>query len=196
MVLDRETPMFADGSKVHAINHEGKYFKLPRPAERAALAARPRADLPGRRLAARPGFRRPLGRHDHHRRRQRRGHERLSRGCAPPGQGRRARPGPIKVLFLAYPLVDTTMEAARERQRLMARGRQPASRSGAVQHVAPDQHRFLEVRPRTSRYRSCPPTATNHRSPNGSARRRGKSPSANPPRPASISPARSTTSPA
>ena len=39
------------------------------------------------------------------------------------GVRRRARaagrdPDSIKVLFLAYPLVDTTMEAARERQRL------------------------------------------------------------------------------
>ena len=31
VVLDRETPMFADGRKVHAINHEGKYFKVRGP---------------------------------------------------------------------------------------------------------------------------------------------------------------------
>ncbi len=31
VVLDRETPMFADGSKVHPINHEGKYFKCRGP---------------------------------------------------------------------------------------------------------------------------------------------------------------------
>ena len=55
VVLDREIPMFADGTKVHPIHHEGKYFKVPRAAQRAALAAGPRADLPGRRLAARPG---------------------------------------------------------------------------------------------------------------------------------------------
>ena len=55
VVLDREKPMFADGSKVHPIHHEGKYFKVPRAAERAALAAGTGADLPGRRLAARPG---------------------------------------------------------------------------------------------------------------------------------------------
>ena len=50
VVLDRETPMFADGSKVHAVNHDGQIFPLPRAAQRAALAARPAADLPGRRL--------------------------------------------------------------------------------------------------------------------------------------------------
>ena len=31
VVLDRETPMFADGSKVHPINHAGKYFKVRGP---------------------------------------------------------------------------------------------------------------------------------------------------------------------
>ena len=61
VVLDRDKPMFADGSKVHPVNHEGKYFQMPRAAERAALAAGPRADLPGRRLAARAGLRRRAG---------------------------------------------------------------------------------------------------------------------------------------
>ena len=42
----------------------------------AALAAGPGTDLPGRRLAARPGLCVALGRHDHHRRRrQHRGDE-------------------------------------------------------------------------------------------------------------------------
>ena len=51
----RHQPMFADGSKVHPINHEGKYFKVPRAAQRAALAAGPRADRarPAARRAAR-----------------------------------------------------------------------------------------------------------------------------------------------
>ncbi len=31
VVLDRDTPMFADGSKVHAVNHDGKYFKCRGP---------------------------------------------------------------------------------------------------------------------------------------------------------------------
>src|SRR5580765_7060557 len=31
VVLDCETPMFADGSKVHPINHSGKYFKVRGP---------------------------------------------------------------------------------------------------------------------------------------------------------------------
>ena len=91
---------------------------MPRPARRAAIASRAPANLPGRRLRVRAGFRCPLGRHDHHRGRQRRCHEGLSRKCAPPGPAAGRDPNSIKVLFLAYPLVDTTMEAARERQRL------------------------------------------------------------------------------
>ncbi len=31
MVLDPSIPMFADGSKVHPVNHEGKYFKVRGP---------------------------------------------------------------------------------------------------------------------------------------------------------------------
>ncbi len=31
VVLDRDTPMFADGSKVHAVNHVGKYFRCRGP---------------------------------------------------------------------------------------------------------------------------------------------------------------------
>src|ERR1700716_2936741 len=31
VVLDRETPMFADGSKVHPVNHVGKYFRCRGP---------------------------------------------------------------------------------------------------------------------------------------------------------------------
>ena len=116
------------------------------------------------------------------------------------GVRRRARaagrdPDSIKVLFLAYPLVDTTMEAARERQRLM---RENANRHLDLALSSMSRLTNIDFRGSTgmSRYRSCPPTVTNHRWPDGSARRRGKSPSANPPRPASISPGRSTTSPA
>jgi alkanesulfonate monooxygenase SsuD/methylene tetrahydromethanopterin reductase-like flavin-dependent oxidoreductase (luciferase family) len=71
VVLDRDTPMFADGSKVHCRQPRQEIFPLLRPAECAALAARSPADLPGRGLRARAGFRCPLGRHDHHRGRQR-----------------------------------------------------------------------------------------------------------------------------
>ena len=52
-------------------------FQGARTDQRAALAAGPRADLPGRRLAARPGLRRQMGRHDHHQCRHRGGHEEL-----------------------------------------------------------------------------------------------------------------------
>ena len=102
----------------------------------------PPADLPGRRLRARAGFRCPLGRHYRHRGRQRRCHERLSRGCAPPGQGRRARPrfdqGVVSGVSAGRHDDGGGTGAAAPH----ARKRQPASRSGAIQHVAPDQYRF------------------------------------------------------
>ncbi len=91
----RARPREADVRRRHRrsmpINHEGKYFKVPRADQRAALAAGAGADLPGRRLAARPAVRLALGRHHHHRRRrQRREHEGLSRRGAPAAPPRRA----------------------------------------------------------------------------------------------------------
>ena len=56
VVLDREKPMFADGNKVHADQSRGQVLQGARTDQRAALAAGPGADLPGRRLAARPGL--------------------------------------------------------------------------------------------------------------------------------------------
>ena len=197
VVLDRETPMFADGSKVHAVNHVGQVFPLPRPAECAALAARPR------RRSARPAAP-PRGQDFAARwadtiiteagsvdamKDYREGVRRRARAA---GRDPDYDQGAVSGLSAGRHDDGGGAGAAAPE----ARRRQPASRSGAIQHVAPDQYRFLAVRPRMSRYRSCPPTATSHRWPNGSARRRGKSPSAKPPRPASISPARSTTSPA
>ena len=91
VVLDRAKPMFADGSQGPSHQPRGQVFPLPRALERAALAAGPRADLPGRRLAARPAIRLALGRHHHHRgRRQHRQHEGLSRPRAPAGRRVRA----------------------------------------------------------------------------------------------------------
>ncbi len=147
VMLDRETPMFADGSKVHAVNHDGKYFKCRGPLNAPALAAGPAADLPGRRLAARAALRRPLGRHHHHRRQQRREHEGLSRGRAAHAVDAGRDPDGIKVLFLANPVIDSTMEAARDRRAAPAGRRGEAPGHAARQHVAPDQHRLLAVRP-------------------------------------------------
>src|SRR6267154_3759938 len=119
VVLDREIPMFADGSKVHPIHHEGKYFRC-----RGPLNA-PRSPQ-GRPVICQAGG-------------SPRGQAFASRWADTiitnavsvegmkafrDGVRRRARaagrdPDSIKVLFLAYPLVDTTMEAARERRRLL-----------------------------------------------------------------------------
>jgi alkanesulfonate monooxygenase SsuD/methylene tetrahydromethanopterin reductase-like flavin-dependent oxidoreductase (luciferase family) len=119
VVLDRETPMFADGSKVHPVNHVGKYFRCRGPlnAPRSPQGRPPICQAGG----------------------SSRGQDFAARWADTiitdagsveamkdyrDGVRRRARaagrdPDSIKVLFLAYPLVDTTMDAAQERRRLM-----------------------------------------------------------------------------
>jgi alkanesulfonate monooxygenase SsuD/methylene tetrahydromethanopterin reductase-like flavin-dependent oxidoreductase (luciferase family) len=92
VVLDREAPMFADGSKVRAVNHEGKYFRCRGPLN-APRSPQGRPPIEAMK-AYRAGVR-----------------------CRAAAAGRD--PDTIKVLFLAYPLVDTTMEAARERRHLL-----------------------------------------------------------------------------
>jgi FMN-dependent oxidoreductase (nitrilotriacetate monooxygenase family) len=118
VVLDRETPMFAHGSKVHPINHVGKYFKVRGPLN---APRSPQGRVPICQAGGSP-----------------RGQEFASKWAetiitnAVTVDGmktfradvrRRAvahgrDPDTIKVLFLAYPIVDTTMEAARDRRRL------------------------------------------------------------------------------
>src|SRR5471030_1610173 len=119
MVLDPSIPMFADGSKVHPINHEGKYFKVrgpinaPRspqcrvPICQAGGSARGQAFASkwadtiitdgGGSAASMKAYR-----------------DTVRKKAVEIGRD----PDRIKVLFLAYPIVDTTMEAARERRRL------------------------------------------------------------------------------
>ena len=118
VVLDRDTPMFADGSKVHAVNHEGKYFRCRGPlnaprspqgrppicqaggSPRGQAFASRWADTiiteGGGSIAAMKAYREEVRRRA------------IAWGRDPDG---------IKVLFLAYPIVDVTMEAARERRR-------------------------------------------------------------------------------
>ena len=118
VVLDRETPMFADGSKVHAVNHAGKYFRCrgplnaPRSPQGRPPICQAGGSARGQDFAARwaDTIITEAGSVD-------------AMKDYREGVRRRARaagrdPDSIKVLFLAYPLVDTTMEAARERQRL------------------------------------------------------------------------------
>ena len=118
VVLDRETPLFADGSKVHPVNHEGRYFKCrgplnaPRsPQGRPVICqagGSPRGQLFASRwadtiitdasnVAEMKAYR-----------------EDVRRRAVLAGRD----PDRIKVLFLAYPLVDTSMEAARDRRRI------------------------------------------------------------------------------
>ena len=119
VVLDRENHLFADGSKVHPVNHEGKYFRCRGPLN---APRSPQGRVPICQAGGSP-----------------RGQEFASRwadtiiteggGSAASmkayrdGVRRRAQalgrnPDDIKVLFLAHPIIDTTMAAARERQRL------------------------------------------------------------------------------
>ncbi|MFM8533314.1 MAG: NtaA/DmoA family FMN-dependent monooxygenase [Acidimicrobiia bacterium] len=121
VVLDRETPMFADGRKVHAINHEGKYFKVRGPLN---APRSPQGRVPICQAGGSP-----------------RGIEFASRWAdtiITEGGGNAAsmkayrnkirtrakelgrNPDDIKVLFLAHPIVDTTMEAARARAKMEA----------------------------------------------------------------------------
>ena len=188
--MDRETPTFADGSKVHAVNHVGKYFAAAVPRMRHACRRPPAM---ARLARAGQAYSAAVDRHDHHRGRQRRRHESLSRRCTPPGQGRRARPDFIKVLFLAYPL-DTT-QAVRQRQR--------PRQEDANRHLdlaLSSMSRLTNIDfSRFDRDEPIPELSTNgHQS--SLSRWIGKTPreepSANPPRRASISPERSTTSPA
>ena len=195
VVLDRETPMFADGSKVHAVNHVGKYFccrgplNAPRSPQGRPPICQAGGSARGQDFAARwaDTIITEAGSVD-------------AMKDYREGVRRRARdagrdPDSIKVLFLAYPLIDTTMEAARERRRLRqedANWHLDLTLSSMSRLTNIDFSLFDRDEP----IRSCPPTVANPRCPNGSAKRCGKSPSANPPRPATISPGRSTMSPA
>jgi FMN-dependent oxidoreductase (nitrilotriacetate monooxygenase family) len=119
VVLDPAQPMFADGSKVHAIHHEGKYFKVRGPLN---APRGPQGRVPIVQAGGSP-----------------RGQQFASRWAdtiITDGGGSVASmkayrddvrkraiaigrdPDRIKVLFLANPFVDTTMEAARERRRI------------------------------------------------------------------------------
>ena len=119
VVLDPANHMFADGSKVHPINHDGKYFRCRGPIN---APRSPQGRVPICQAGGSP-----------------RGQQFASRWadtiitegggsvasmkayrddvrCRAVEIGRN--PDDIKVLFLAHPIVDVTMEAALERKRL------------------------------------------------------------------------------
>jgi FMN-dependent oxidoreductase (nitrilotriacetate monooxygenase family) len=119
VVLDPENHRFADGSKVHAINHDGKYFRCrgplnaPRSPQGRVPICQAGGSPRGQQFASRwadtiitegggsianmKAYR-----------------EEVRRRATAIGRN----PDDIKVLFLAHPIVDVTMEAARERKRL------------------------------------------------------------------------------
>ncbi len=123
VLLDRDRPMFADGGKVHPVYHEGRYFKC-----RGPLNA-PRSPQ-GRPVICQAGG-------------SARGQEFAARwadtiitdaGSIPAMKAYRADvraraaaagrdPDRVKVLFLTYPIVDTSMEAAQDRRGCNARTR-------------------------------------------------------------------------
>jgi FMN-dependent oxidoreductase (nitrilotriacetate monooxygenase family) len=116
VVLDPAQPMFADGSKVHAIHHEGKYFKVrgplnaPRGPQGRVPIVQAGGSPRGQQFASRwadtiitnAGTVEAMKtyREDVHRRARAFGRD----------------PSSIKVLFLAYPIVDTSMQAAQDRR--------------------------------------------------------------------------------
>jgi long-chain alkane monooxygenase len=116
VVLDRETPMFADGKKVHPVNHKGKYFNVrgpinaPRSPQGRVPICQAGGSERGKAFAAKwadtiitEGVSIP---------RMKAYREMVRKTAVALGRD----PDSIKVLFLAYPIVDTSMEAARERR--------------------------------------------------------------------------------
>ena len=53
-IRDQESGVFFDPAKLHTLNHRGKHFLCPWPAERRAFAARPAGAGAGRRVRHRP----------------------------------------------------------------------------------------------------------------------------------------------
>jgi FMN-dependent oxidoreductase (nitrilotriacetate monooxygenase family) len=119
VVLDRKTPMFADGKKVHPVYHEGKYFRCrgplnaPRSPQGRPPICQAGGSPRGQQFAAKwaDTIITDAGSIEYMKK------YRADVRARAIACGRN--PDNIKVLFLAYPLVDTTMAAAQERRRLM-----------------------------------------------------------------------------
>jgi long-chain alkane monooxygenase len=125
VVLDRDRPMFADGKKVHPVYHEGKYFRCrgplnaPRSPQGRPPICQAGGSPRGQVFAAKWADTIITDAGSVEGMKAYRANVRKNAIAA----GRD--PDSVKVLFLAYPLVDTTMDAAQERRRLM---RQDADR--------------------------------------------------------------------
>jgi FMN-dependent oxidoreductase (nitrilotriacetate monooxygenase family) len=119
VVLDRDAPMFADGKKVHPVNHEGRYFRCrgplnaPRSPQGRPPICQAGGSPRGQLFAAKWADTIITDAGSVEGMKAYRAHVRANAVAA----GRD--PDSVKVLFLAYPLVDTTMEAAHERRRLI-----------------------------------------------------------------------------
>ena len=119
VVLDRDTPMFADGGKVHPVFHEGKYFRCrgplnaPRSPQGRPVICQAGGSIRGQQFSARWADTIITDAGSVEQMKQYR--ENVRRNAVAAGRD----PDKIKILFLAYPLVDTTMEAARDRRSLL-----------------------------------------------------------------------------
>ncbi len=130
MVIDRETPLFADGGKVHPVFHEGKYFRCrgplnaPRSPQGRPPICQAGGSARGQEFAARwadtiitdAGSVEAMKTY----------REGVRRRAAAAGRD----PDKVKVLFLANPMIDLSMEAAQERRMRM---REDANRHLAMQ---------------------------------------------------------------
>ncbi len=120
VVLDREAPLFADGKKVHPLNFEGKYFRCrgplnaPRSPQGRVPICQAGGSGRGQEYAARWAntIITDAGSNVESMKAYR---ENVRRLAVAAGRD----PNTIKVLFLVFPLIDVTMEAAQERRRLL-----------------------------------------------------------------------------
>ena len=127
IVLDRETPVFADGTKVHPLHHKGQYYEVrgplnaPRSPQVRPVLCQAGGSPRGQLFAARWADTIIAAAESIAEMRQ----FRLDVRARAVAAGRD--PDRVKILFLAYPIVDTTMAAAQERRQ--------AERDDAAQHL-------------------------------------------------------------
>ena len=119
VVLDRDAPMFADGTKVHPIHHEGKYFRCRGPinAPRSPQGRVPICQAGGSprgQLFASRWADTIITEGGGSVEKMKEYRDNVRRQAAEFGRN----PDNIKVLFLAQPIIDVSMEAARERVRM------------------------------------------------------------------------------
>ncbi|MCH2338258.1 MAG: NtaA/DmoA family FMN-dependent monooxygenase [Pseudomonadales bacterium] len=119
VVLDRDAPMFADGTKVHPIHHEGKYFRCRGPinAPRSPQGRVPICQAGGSprgQLFASRWADTIITEGGGSVEKMKEYRDNVRRQAAEFGRN----PDDIKVLFLAQPIIDVSMEAARERVRM------------------------------------------------------------------------------